>query len=264
MRVPGIHFRFKPSPAQSAELAQLLEDQQNPNSPLFHTWLTPEEYADGFGLSMNDLARVTDWLRTEGFEIDAVARSRTWITFSATGYDETTGLGSIDINNLFKNWTAGPSGPGVISTSVTASASPAILLISGSTTLSATVRAASGTALPTGTVTFSLGENVLGSAALSDSGGKATASITVPGSRLEPGDDTITVAYRAGSAFAPSTGSVFVTVLAPSGGSAAVTPAGDTESGVSASARCGRLLLELHLEAHRNCGSVLDSQQIHD
>src|SRR5437763_6230840 len=30
-RVQGIHFRFKPSAEQSAELAQLLEDQQNPS-----------------------------------------------------------------------------------------------------------------------------------------------------------------------------------------------------------------------------------------
>src|SRR5439155_11980114 len=76
--------RFKPSAEQSAELAQLLEDQQNPSSPLFHAWLTPEEYGERFGLSANDLARIRGWLEGQGFAIDAVARSRTSITFSAT------------------------------------------------------------------------------------------------------------------------------------------------------------------------------------
>jgi hypothetical protein len=140
------------------------------------------------------------------------------------GYDQATGLGSIDINNLFKSWTAGPSGPGVISTTVSATASPAILLVSGSTNLTATVKAASGTVLPTGPVTFSVGKTVLGTASLSGVGGKATASLTVPGSALEPGDDTIMVAYGGASAFAPSSGSVFVTVLAPAGNSATIVP----------------------------------------
>src|SRR5579872_6235551 len=36
---------FKPSPEQQADLDELLADQQNPSSPSFHKWLTPEEYA---------------------------------------------------------------------------------------------------------------------------------------------------------------------------------------------------------------------------
>ncbi|MDE3195098.1 MAG: hypothetical protein KGN84_02055, partial [Acidobacteriota bacterium] len=34
----------KPSAAQQADLDQLLADQQNPSSPNFHKWLTPEEF----------------------------------------------------------------------------------------------------------------------------------------------------------------------------------------------------------------------------
>lgn len=82
--IKGISFRFKPSDTQSAALEQLLEDQQNPSSPLYHVWLTPDEYADRFGLAPADLARVRDWIETQGFHIDAVARSRTSITFSGT------------------------------------------------------------------------------------------------------------------------------------------------------------------------------------
>jgi uncharacterized protein (TIGR03437 family) len=83
-RVRGLGFRFKPTAEQSAALEQLLQEQQNPSSPLYHAWLTPEEYADQFGLSRDDLARVSDWLESQGFHIDSVSRSRTWITFSAT------------------------------------------------------------------------------------------------------------------------------------------------------------------------------------
>ena len=42
---------LRPSPAQHADLQQFLSDLQNPASPLFHQWLTPEQYADRFGLS---------------------------------------------------------------------------------------------------------------------------------------------------------------------------------------------------------------------
>src|SRR5215472_10562382 len=48
-----LQLRFKPSAAQTTALAQLLDDQQNPASPLYHSWLTPEEFGDRFGLSGN-------------------------------------------------------------------------------------------------------------------------------------------------------------------------------------------------------------------
>src|SRR5436190_11015443 len=40
-RLHGLTFRFRPTHAQSLELEQLLDDQQNPASPLYHGWLTP-------------------------------------------------------------------------------------------------------------------------------------------------------------------------------------------------------------------------------
>jgi subtilase family serine protease len=79
-----LQLRFKPSAAQTTALAQLLDDQQNPASPLYHSWLTPEEFGDRFGLSGNDFARVKDWLDTQGLRVDVMARSRTFIIVSAT------------------------------------------------------------------------------------------------------------------------------------------------------------------------------------
>jgi subtilase family serine protease len=84
MSVPGITLHFRPTAHQSAELDQLLADQQDPSSPRYHAWLTPEEFGRRFGLSANDFARVRDWIESQGFRIQRAAQSRTWITFSGT------------------------------------------------------------------------------------------------------------------------------------------------------------------------------------
>jgi len=82
--VHGITFRFRPTPEQSADLEKLLDQQQDPNSPLYHAWLTPEEYADRFGLNQDDFEKVSDWIASQGFQIDFAARSRTHISFTGT------------------------------------------------------------------------------------------------------------------------------------------------------------------------------------
>ena len=74
----------KPSVAQQADLDQLLEDQQNPSSPRFHQWLTPEEFGARFGLSASDHSKIVAWLQAEGFTIDELARARNWVAFSGT------------------------------------------------------------------------------------------------------------------------------------------------------------------------------------
>src|SRR5947209_6039097 len=75
---------LRPSSAQQAELDRLLTDQQNPSSPKFHQWLTPEEFGDRFGLSAGDYAKAATWLRGEGFAINEAARARNWIAFSGS------------------------------------------------------------------------------------------------------------------------------------------------------------------------------------
>jgi uncharacterized protein (TIGR03437 family) len=75
---------FKLSAAQQAGMDSLLADQQNPASPLFHKWITPEEYADRFGLSPSDQSKVAAWLHSEGFSVKQLARGRNWIAFDGT------------------------------------------------------------------------------------------------------------------------------------------------------------------------------------
>ncbi len=73
-----------PTRAQQAAIDKLIADQQNPKSPMFHHWLTPEQIADRFGLSPADIARLTQWLKGQGFKVDRVARGRNFIVFSGT------------------------------------------------------------------------------------------------------------------------------------------------------------------------------------
>jgi hypothetical protein len=75
---------MKPAADQQKALAQLLADQQDRSSPKYHRWLTPEQYADNFGLSPADMDKVARWLESEGFTVRYKARGRNWIAFSGT------------------------------------------------------------------------------------------------------------------------------------------------------------------------------------
>jgi uncharacterized protein (TIGR03437 family) len=77
-----VTLALKPTPQQQAALQLLLNEQQDPSSASYHRWLTPEQYADSFGLSPGDIAKITAWLESQGFTIDHVARSRNWVSFS--------------------------------------------------------------------------------------------------------------------------------------------------------------------------------------
>jgi len=58
LKLENMSLMFKLTPSQQADLAELLEAQQDPSSPLYHQWLTPEQYADRFGLSQDDINKV--------------------------------------------------------------------------------------------------------------------------------------------------------------------------------------------------------------
>ena len=84
MKLDRIVIFFQSTPAQQADLKQFLQNLQNPSSPSYHKWLTPEQYAARFGLSRNDVAKIENWLTAQGFEIVQPARGRNWIAFSGT------------------------------------------------------------------------------------------------------------------------------------------------------------------------------------
>jgi subtilase family serine protease len=83
-RLTGITLVFNRTAAQQADLNALLAAQQNPASPLFHKWLTPEQFGARFGMAQADLDKVEQWLEQQGFTVDWVARGRDMIRFSGT------------------------------------------------------------------------------------------------------------------------------------------------------------------------------------
>jgi uncharacterized protein (TIGR03437 family) len=132
-----------------------------------------------------------------------------------TGYDQVTGLGSVDAYNLATNWNVTP----VSATTTTVTAVPASFTVGLTTVLTATVANTTGGATPTGSVTFAVGSAVLGSVALNGSG---SASVTVYGSQLAVGSNKITASYGGSNNFNPSSSSVTVTVTLPTANSAII------------------------------------------
>lgn len=82
MPMPFIVLQTQPSPSQQATLNRFLAEQKDPASANYHKWLTPEQYADRFGLNANDMGKISAWLKAQGFGIVQAARGQDWIAFS--------------------------------------------------------------------------------------------------------------------------------------------------------------------------------------
>ncbi len=94
MPLESLSLVLRPSANQQTGLDQLLAAQQDPSSPDYHRWLTPEEYADRFGANTADIAKITQWLDQQGFHVTAVARARNWISFSGTAAQAASAFGA--------------------------------------------------------------------------------------------------------------------------------------------------------------------------
>jgi subtilase family serine protease len=94
MKLQGISIIFSRTPDQQAALDNLVAAQQNPSSPLYHQWLTPDQFAAQFGVADADLAAVQSWLEQQGFSIDSVSRSRNRIFFSGNAGQVASAFGA--------------------------------------------------------------------------------------------------------------------------------------------------------------------------
>jgi Pro-kumamolisin, activation domain/Bacterial Ig-like domain (group 3) len=83
-KLESLMLRFSMTDAQQADLNQLLAAQLDPSSPSYHQWLTPEQFGARFGLSSDDIAKVSAWLTSQGLTITEISRSSTYISFSGT------------------------------------------------------------------------------------------------------------------------------------------------------------------------------------
>jgi subtilase family serine protease len=79
----GISLAFRPSPAQQKDLDRFLAELANPKSPNFHKYLSPAQFGERFGLSLNDIAKITNWLQSQGFTNIQVANGRNQISFDS-------------------------------------------------------------------------------------------------------------------------------------------------------------------------------------
>ncbi len=87
LQLQHVTLLLQPSAAQQAELSALIANQQDPSSAEFHQWLTPEQYADRFGLAQSNIDQITAWLGNQNLHVDSVGRGRTTITFSGNVRD---------------------------------------------------------------------------------------------------------------------------------------------------------------------------------
>jgi subtilase family serine protease len=69
-------------PRNQAQLQQLLQEQQDPKSPNYHKWLTPDEYAQEFGPTAADVSQVSNWLTSQGFTVTSASASQRRVTFT--------------------------------------------------------------------------------------------------------------------------------------------------------------------------------------
>lgn len=75
---------LRPSAEQETALEQLIQQQQTPDSPYYHQWLTPESFGEHFGIASGDLERVVVWLQAHGMAIDEIPASHRSVVFSGT------------------------------------------------------------------------------------------------------------------------------------------------------------------------------------
>jgi uncharacterized protein (TIGR03437 family) len=140
--------------------------------------------------------------------------------YAGVGYDQTTGLGSVDAYQLVMGWngesTTPPPTTTTTNTHLTLLANLSTVSANDVVYLMATVTSTNGTT-PSGSISFSIGETSLGSVFLTGSAGTATAALAVNGVELPMGSGTITATYNG-----TSSASLTVSVTASGSGQLAL------------------------------------------
>jgi subtilase family serine protease len=65
-------------------LDALLQAQQNPQSPLYHHYLTPQQFSSMFGPTQATVDQVTAWLQSQGLQVNSVAPNHLLIDASGS------------------------------------------------------------------------------------------------------------------------------------------------------------------------------------
>ncbi len=79
-----LYLLLQRTTAQQAALDNLIERQQQPTAAEYHKWLTPKEFGARFGASPEDIAKISAWLESHGFQVREVLNNASMIDFAGT------------------------------------------------------------------------------------------------------------------------------------------------------------------------------------
>ena len=85
-------FILSRPPESQAAFEHLLADQQDPTSPRYHHWLTPNQIGEQYGPTGHGLSALTDWLVSQGFSVREVAPSGIFIQVEGSAASISTAL----------------------------------------------------------------------------------------------------------------------------------------------------------------------------
>ena len=78
----SLQIWFKPH--HEDQLTKLLAEQQDPKSPQYHKWLTPQEYTRRYGITQQEFNKVSHWLTKEGFQVTGGSPANGYIRFNGS------------------------------------------------------------------------------------------------------------------------------------------------------------------------------------
>ena len=87
-------FVLSRSPELQAAFTQLLDDQQNPSSPSYHQWLTPQQVGERFGPTQHDVDALTQWMGSQGLTVLETTPSRVFVRVSGPASTVGSALGT--------------------------------------------------------------------------------------------------------------------------------------------------------------------------
>ena len=79
---PGMLLILKSSEEQKQEIRKVIDEQQDKRTANYHQWVTPEEFGAHFGVHDADIAQIKAWLKSQGFTVEEVSKSKRVIKFS--------------------------------------------------------------------------------------------------------------------------------------------------------------------------------------
>ena len=139
---------------------------------------------------------------------------------AGTGYDEVTGLGSVDLNNLATVWPTNTSASAtLLGTTTTVTPSNAAPSVNVADTFTITIASDSGTTVPTGTVTLDIdGGTSLGGSTVAAQSLSANGTLTYSATFTTTGTHQVLAKYSGDTTHAASVGVGSVTIAATSSG----------------------------------------------